>query len=49
MTKVVLEQKDIELTTDEVHNKVVELLIAYCKNRKNNMKPTKKFEKLMKN
>lgn len=48
MTKVVLEQKDIELTTDEVHNKVVELLIAYCKNEKNNMKPTKKLKKLMK-
>lgn len=48
MTKVVLENKDVELTADEVHNKVVELLIAYCKNEKNNMKPTKKLKKLMK-
>lgn len=48
MPKVVLENKDAELAADEVHNKVVELLVAYCKNEKNNMKPTKKLKKLMK-
>ena len=48
MTKVVLENKGADLSTDEIHNRVVDLLIAYCKNEKNNMKPTKKLKKLMK-
>lgn len=48
MPKVVLENKGTKLSEDEIHNRVVELLIAYCKNEKNNMKPTKKLKKLMK-
>jgi hypothetical protein len=48
MPKVVLENKGVNLSTDEIHNRVVDLLIAYCKNEKNNMKPTKKLKKLMK-
>lgn len=48
MPKVVLENKGSNLSSDEIHNRVVTLLIAYCKNEKNNMKPTKKLKKLMK-
>ena len=48
MPKVVLENKEANLSTDEVHNRVVSLLVAYCKDEKNNMKPTKKLKKLMK-
>ena len=48
MPKVVLENKEANLSTDEVHNRVESLLVAYCKDEKNNMKPTKKLKKLMK-
>jgi hypothetical protein len=48
MPKVVLENKEVNLSADEIHNRVVSLLIAYCKNENNNMKPTKKLKKLMK-
>lgn len=48
LPKVVLENKGANLSNDEIHNRVVELLIAYCKNENNNMKPTKKLKKLMK-
>ncbi len=48
MPKVVLENKGTKLSDYEIHNRVVDLLIAYCKNEKNNMKPTKKLKKLMK-
>ena len=48
LPKVVLENKGANLSNDEIHNRVVTLLIAYCKNEKNNMKPTKKLKKLMK-
>ena len=48
MPKVVLENKEANLSADEVHNRVVNLLVAYCKEEKNNMKPTKKLKKLMK-
>ena len=48
LPKVVLENKGANLSNGEIHNRVVELLIAYCKNEKNNMKPTKKLKKLMK-
>ena len=48
MPKVVLENKEANLSADEIHNRVVNMLIEYCKNEKNNMKPTKKLKKLMK-
>lgn len=48
MPKVVLENKGANLSNDEIHNRVVALLIAYCKDEKNNMKPTKKLKQLMK-
>ena len=48
MPKVVLENKGTKLSDEEIHNRVVDLLIAYCKNDKNNMKPTKKLKKMMK-
>jgi len=48
LSKVVLENKGANLSNDEIHNRVVDLLIAYCKNESNNMKPTKKLKKLMK-
>ena len=48
MPKVVLENKGTNLSADEVHNRVVSLLVTYCKEEKNNMKPTKKLKKLMK-
>ena len=48
MPKVVLENKEADLSADEIHNRVVSLLVAYCKDEKNNMKPTKKLKKLMK-
>ena len=48
MPKVVLENKGTNLSADEVHNQVFSLLVSYCKEEKNNMKPTKKLKKLIK-
>lgn len=47
MAKVVLES-ETQLSDEEVNTKVTDMLIAYCKEEKNNCKPTKKMKKLMK-
>lgn len=47
MAKVVIES-ETQLSDEEVNTKVTDMLIAYCKDEKNNCKPTKKMKKLMK-
>ncbi|MEQ3662432.1 MAG: hypothetical protein ABNG98_03850 [Flavobacterium sp.] len=48
MSKVVLENKSSKLTDDEVYDKVLVMLVDYCKNKENNLKPTKNLKKAMK-
>lgn len=48
MSKVVLENKSTKLSDDEIYDGVVALLVGYCKNKENNLKPTKNLKKAMK-
>ena len=48
MTKVVLEDDDKELSSDEIYSKVKDLLVAYCSDPKNNIKPSKAIKKIIK-
>lgn len=48
MCKVVIESGSTKLSDIEVHNKTVALLVTYCKNESNGVKPTKALKKLMK-
>ena len=48
MCKVVLENTNTPLSEVEVHDKTAALLVAYCKNESNGVKPTKALKKLMK-
>ncbi|WP_395046340.1 hypothetical protein [Flavobacterium sp.] len=47
MSKVVIESGATELSATEVHDKTAALLVAYCKNESNGVKPTKGLKKLM--
>ncbi|NHN24948.1 hypothetical protein FIA58_004585 [Flavobacterium jejuense] len=47
MAKVVLES-ETKLSDDVIHNKVRDMLVAYCKEESNNCKPTRKLRKWMK-
>ncbi|WMI67466.1 hypothetical protein [Mangrovimonas sp. YM274] len=49
MTKVVLEHKGTTLSPDQVYQQVENILVDYCANEENNMKPSKKIKKLIKN
>jgi len=49
MSKIVLEHQADNLTDSQIHEQVVDILINYCKDSSNNLKPTKKLKKLMKN
>ena len=48
MSKVVLENKGTTLTTDEIFSQTKDLLVAYCANPDNKMKPSKKIKKILK-
>ena len=48
MTKVVLENKGGNLTNEEIYNRSEELLVNYCGNSNNKMKPSKKIKKILK-
>lgn len=48
MCKVVIESGATKLSDTEVHDTTAALLIAYCKNESNGVKPTKGLKKLMK-
>jgi len=49
MTKVVLEDANgTALTEDEIYNKSEGLLVDYCANPDNKMKPSKKIKKILK-
>ncbi len=49
MTKVVLDNKDEKLTDEEVYNKAKDILVDYCSEPSNKMKPSKKIKKILKN
>lgn len=49
MSKIVLEHQADKLTDSQIHEQIVDILINYCKDSSNNLKPTKKLKKLMKN
>lgn len=48
MSKVVLENKDEELNNQEVYDMAEEILVNYCSNSNNKMKPSKKIKKIIK-
>lgn len=48
MSKVVVESGATKLSDVEVFDKTAALLVAYCKNESNGVKPTKVLKKLMK-
>lgn len=48
MSKVVVESGATKLSDAEVFDKTAALLVAYCKNESNGVKPTKVLKKLMK-
>jgi hypothetical protein len=48
MSKVVIENKGEELSQDEIYNRAEELLVEYCSNSENKMKPSKKIKKTIK-
>lgn len=48
MSKVVIENKDEELNNEEIYNKAEEILVNYCSNADNKMKPSKKIKKIIK-
>ncbi|WP_111683068.1 hypothetical protein [Winogradskyella tangerina] len=49
MSKVVLEENgDTSLTSEQIHDKSVNILVDYCANKSNNIKPSKKIKKLIK-
>lgn len=49
MSKVVIENKDGELNNENIYNKAEEILVNYCSNSNNKMKPSKKIKKIIKN
>lgn len=48
MCKVVIESGATKLSDTEVHDTTAALLVVYCKNESNGVKPTKGLKKLMK-
>ena len=48
MTKAVIENKGEKLSNDEIYNQSEEILINYCANSDNKMKPSKKIKKILK-
>lgn len=49
MTKVVLDEKEEKkLSNEEIYNRTEKLLVKYCSNPDNKMKPSRKIKKIMK-
>ncbi len=48
MSKVVIENTGTPLTNDDIYNRSEALLVEYCSNPDNNMKPSKKIKKIIK-
>lgn len=48
MTKVVLENDGDKLNSNDIYNKAKTLVVDYCANSANKMKPSKKIKKLIK-
>ncbi|PCI35367.1 MAG: hypothetical protein COB60_03545 [Flavobacteriaceae bacterium] len=48
MSKVVLENKGEKLSNDEIYNQAEGILIEYCANSDNKMKPSRKIKKILK-
>lgn len=48
MTKTVLDNTDEKLNGDQIYDNSQELIIAYCYDSGNNMKPSKAMKKIMK-
>lgn len=48
MTKVVLDNPEEELSNKEIHNQSQEILVKYCYDENNNIKPSKKIKKIIK-
>ena len=48
MTKVVLENSGPDLTAEQIYKSSENLLVAYCANGDNRMKPSRKIKKLLK-
>ncbi|GGD15547.1 hypothetical protein [Flavobacterium orientale] len=49
MTKAVLDNKEKPLSNDEIYNQAEELLVNYCSDSNNKMKPSKKIKSIIKN
>ena len=49
MSKVVIENKESPLSNEEIYSKAEEILVNYCSNPDNKIKPSKKIKKLIKN
>ncbi|WP_053969762.1 hypothetical protein [Mangrovimonas sp. ST2L15] len=49
MSKVVLENEGTILSNDEIYKQSAALLVTYCANSENHMKPSKKIRKILKN
>ena len=48
MSKVVIESKDKALNNEEIYNRAENLLVDYCSDAANKMKPSKKIKKIIK-
>jgi len=48
MSKVVLENKYEELNNQKVYDMAEEILVNYCSNSNNKMKPSKKIKEIIK-
>lgn len=48
MSKVVIETNEGELTSDEIYNRAEKILVKYCSDSENKIKPSKKIKKLLK-
>lgn len=48
MSKVVLENNDDKLDNEEIYNRAEKILVNYCSNSDNKIKPSKKIKKILK-
>lgn len=48
MSKVVLENNNQKWSSDELYNEAEKILVKYCANSENKIKPSKKIKKLLK-
>jgi hypothetical protein len=48
MAKVVLENKEIQMSNEDIDKKATDILVKYCGNPDNNIKPSKAIKKILK-